>query len=145
MRKIEIYEPYFFIFFGLFHLHRIWAIIDRYSYSNFWITILNQKGLFYYLLMGFLAILCILGITTFLKNLGNNYWWRWIYLLGGGYVLFDLIAIATELSFWNKLLIMMFDISNNYWNMIWLLFIIMGGLVFILGIYLLNKRKEIKI
>ncbi len=40
MKKIEIYEPWFFLFFGLFHLHRIWGLIDRDSYADFWIGIL---------------------------------------------------------------------------------------------------------
>ena len=53
MRKIYVYEPWFFIFFGIFHLHRIWGLIDRKSYADFWIGILEQRGIFYYSLMGF--------------------------------------------------------------------------------------------
>lgn len=76
MKKIEIYEPWFFLFFGLFHLHRIWGLIDRDSYADFWIGILENRGAFYYLLMGILAVPCVLGIITFFKNLNRNYWWR---------------------------------------------------------------------
>ncbi|MGN0501824.1 MAG: hypothetical protein ACI4HN_02770, partial [Ruminococcus sp.] len=79
-KKILIFEPWFFIFFGLFHLHRIWGLIDRNSYAEFWTGVLENKGLFYFVLMGVLAILCILGIITFCKNLHSNYWWRWIYV-----------------------------------------------------------------
>ncbi|MGN0461075.1 MAG: hypothetical protein ACI4HZ_01370, partial [Ruminococcus sp.] len=61
-KKIFIFEPWFFIFFGLFHLHRIWGLIDRYSYAEFWTGVLENKGLFYFVLMGILAILCVLGI-----------------------------------------------------------------------------------
>ncbi len=32
-KKILAFEPWFFIFFGLFHLHRIWGLIDRNSYN----------------------------------------------------------------------------------------------------------------
>lgn len=94
MKKIEVYEPYFFLFFGLFHLHRIWGLVDRESYASFWVGVMENKGIFYFVLMGILAVLCILGIRIFFKNLHNNYWWRWIYLFGGSYVLFDLLAIA---------------------------------------------------
>ena len=41
----------------------------------------------------------VLGIFTFTKCRGNNDWWRWIYLFGGAYVLFDLYAIASGLEF----------------------------------------------
>lgn len=34
MKKIYSYEPWFFIFFGLFHLHRIWGLADRDSYDG---------------------------------------------------------------------------------------------------------------
>ena len=67
MKKIEIFEPWVFIFFGAFHLHRIWGLFDRKSYADFWIGVMEHKNWFYFLLMGILAILCILGIKTFLK------------------------------------------------------------------------------
>lgn len=141
-KKILIWEPWFFIAFGLFHLHRIWALIDRNSYAGFWMGILENKGLFYFALMGALTILCILGVITFAQNWNNNYWWRWIYLFGGSYVLFDLFAIAVGLEFWNKLLLLMFDVNSTYWNFVWLFFILLGGFVFLLGIKLLMQRKK---
>ena len=143
-KKILIWEPWFFIAFGLFHLHRIWGLIDRNSYAGFWIGVLEDKGLFYFVLMGILAILCVLGIITFVRNRHNNYWWRWIYLFGGVYVLFDLFAIAVGLKFWNKLLLWMFDVNSKYWTVIWLFFILLGGFVFVLGIKLLTQRNKLK-
>lgn len=139
MKKIYFYEPLFFMFFGIFHLHRIWGLIDRESYATFWIHTMEDKGVFYFLLMGLLALFCIVGIITFFKNLKYNYWWRWIYLFGGGYVLFDLFAIATGLEFWHDLLLRMFDVTAPYWNILWSGFIILGGLVFILGCILFAK------
>ncbi len=141
MKKIKYYEPVFFILFGLFHLHRIWGLIDRKAYADFWIGILNNKGLPYYSIMGVLAFLCILGMVTFFKNLHNNYWWRYIYLFGGVYVLFDLFAIATGLKFWHELLLKMFDISSPYWNVIWSMFVLLGGAVFILGLIITALYK----
>lgn len=141
MKKIQIYEPWFFIFFGLFHLHRIWGLADRKSYADFWLNVMYEKGVFYYLLMGILAVLCVLGIVTFIKNFHNNYWWRWIYIFGGVYLMFDLFAIAADLDFWQKLLIMMFDINAPYWNILWTAFVILGGAVLALGIKLLLKMK----
>lgn len=140
--RIHFYEPWFFIFFGVFHLHIIWGLIDRKSYADFWIGVLQEKGLIYYSLMALLSILCILGIITLLKDLKHNFWWRWIYLFGGGYLLFDLFAIATGIRFWHDLLMKMFDISSPYWNTIWSAFILLGAAAFTLGICLLLKRKR---
>lgn len=95
-KKILAWEPWFFMAFGLFHLHRIWGLIDRNSYAGFWISVLENKGLFYFVLMGILAVLCILGIITFVQNRHNNYWWRWIYLFGGVYVLFNLLEFCMD-------------------------------------------------
>ncbi|WP_270524897.1 hypothetical protein [Longibaculum muris] len=141
-KKIVAWEPYFFIFFGLFHLHRIWGLFDRTAYARFWIGISENKGLFYFILMGTLAFLCVLGVVTFCRNIHNNYWWRWIYLFGGIYVLFDLYAIAVGLEFWNKFLLWMYDVNSPYWNLIWFSFVLLGGFVFVLGIKLLIQRKK---
>ena len=140
-KKVLIWEPWFFMTFGLFHLHRIWGLIDRDSYAGFWVGILESKGLFYFTLMGVLAGLSVLGIFTFTKCRGNNYWWSWIYLFGGAYVLFDLYAIASGLEFWNKLLLWMFDVDSIYWNAVWLFFVLLGGFSFLLGMKLLKQRK----
>lgn len=141
-KKIYLWEPWFFIFFGIFHLHRIWGLADRNSYAEFWLGILENKGAIYFILMGVLASLCILGIVTFIKNRNNNSWWRWIYIFGGTYVILDLFAIAVELKFWNNLLMMMFDVNSPYWNIIWSFFILLGGFVFMLGIVLFRQRKQ---
>ena len=94
-KKILVWEPFFFMFFGVFHLH-------------------------------------------------NNYWWRWIYIFGGSYILFDLFAIAVGLDFWNNLLLIMYDVNSPYWNIIWSFFVMLGAFVFVLGIKLLLKRKKLK-
>lgn len=141
-KKIYAWEPWFFMAFGVFHIHRIWALIDRQGYADFWMGAMEKKGLFYFGLMGVLASLCVLGIVTFIRNRGNNHWWRWIYLFGGGYVLFDLFAIAAGLEVWSELLDKMFDTASPYWNLIWSFFILLGGAVFVLGVRLLLKRKH---
>ena len=142
MKRIYSWEPCFFIFFGLFHMHRIWALIDRKAYASFWMRIMENKGLPYFLIMGILAGLCVLGIITFIRERKNNYSWRWIYLFGGTYVLFDLFAIAVGLEGWQKLLAVMFDTNSPYWNIIWGFFILLGTAVFALGIILMVKKKK---
>ena len=91
--------------------------------------------------MGILSFLCILGIITFIKNLNHNYWWRWIYLFGGSYLLFDLCAILFKFDFWYKILNTMFDVNSPYWNYIWLVFILLGLFSFSLGIILIKIKK----
>lgn len=142
MKKIKPYEPWFFLFFGIFHLHRVWGLVDRQAYSEFWIHTMAQKGEIYYLLMGVLAIQCMMGIVTFIRHPRDDCWWRWVYLFGGGYVLFDLIMIATEQVFWQKLILKMFDVDFPYWNALWLSFVILGAASFILGIWLILKYKK---
>ena len=127
MKRIFAWEPWFFIFFGVFHMHRIWALVDRQSYADFWMGIYEKKGVTYFILMGLLAGLCILGIVTFIHECKANYIWRWIYVFGGAYVLFDLFAIAIGLALWNP---------------IWIFFIVLGCAVFVLGIRLLVIRKK---
>jgi len=144
MKKIYCWEPWFFMFFGVFHLHRIWGLFDRESYALFWMGILENKGVPYYATMGVLALLCVAGIVVFIRERKHNYWWRWIYIGGGSYVLFDLFAIAIGLTFWKTLLDSMFDTSSSYWNICWSLFIILGGFVFCLGISLLIKLMKDK-
>ncbi|SCW62221.1 hypothetical protein SAMN02910456_02220 [Ruminococcaceae bacterium YRB3002] len=140
--RIHAWEPWFFLFFGVFHLHRIWGLVDRQSYASFWLGIMENKGWPYFVIMGVLAALCVLGIVTFIRELGHNFWWRWVYIGGGAYLLFDLFAIATGMRFWNELIMKMFDTTLPYWNVIWSAFILLGGAVFVLGIILLRKRVK---
>lgn len=142
MKKIHAWEPWFFLFFGLFHLHRVWGLIHRASYADFWLGVLENKGLFYYALMGFLAFLCLCGLVVFCKHMGHNPWWRWIYLFGGSYVLFDLFAIAVGMKAWHDLLLWMFDIHSPCWNLMWGFFVALGAFVFGLGIRLLRERNR---
>lgn len=65
---IKFYEPIVFIFFGLLHLHRIWGLIDRKSYADFWLSLMVEKNLLYYALMGSMAILCLIGVINFFLN-----------------------------------------------------------------------------
>ena len=123
-------------------MHRIWAIIDRESYASFWMGIMEKKGVPYFLIMGILAGLCVLEIITFIRERKANYLWRWIYIFGGTYVLFDLFAIAIGLRVWQKLLEAMFDITSPYWNIVWGFFIFLGTSVFVLGIKLMLKMKK---
>lgn len=140
-RKIFAWEPWFFLAFGLFHLHRVWGLLDRASYAVFWTSVLENKGIIYFALMGILAVLCVVGMITFVKNRRNNGWWRWIYLFGGAYLLFDLFAIAVDLKFWHKLLLWMFDTTSVYWNVVWLFFVLLGAFSFVVGCKLLLERK----
>ena len=144
MKSIRPWEPWFFIFFGVFHMHRIWGLFDRESYAAFWLGIMNEKGWAYFLIMGILGGWCVLGIVTFFRCRGNNYRWRWIYIGGGSYLLFDLFAIAAGLGFWQQLLDRMFDTSSACWNIVWGFFILLGAFVFVLGIALMRKLRQEK-
>ena len=86
------------------------------------------------MLMLVLVMFCLVGIITFIKNRGNNFWWRWIYLFGGGYVLFDVAAVVLNVSVWHKLLIFMFDSETPHYYFIWGFFCIAGAGILVLGL-----------
>ena len=68
---------------------------------------------------------------------------RGAYLLGGGYVLFDLLAIAAELLFWHRLLVAMFDTAAWYWSGLWGVFSALDAACLPLGIFLLRRRRGV--
>ena len=63
------------------------------------------------------------------------------FLLGGGYLLFDLFAIAIELKITNDFLLFMFDVKSSYWMIVWGIFILLGAFVFCLGVKLLKQSR----
>lgn len=67
MKRVLFFEPWFFLFFGVFHLHRIWGLIDRHSYARFWLEVMESRNLFYYFLMGFLSICVFSESSPFFK------------------------------------------------------------------------------
>ena len=142
--KIIWFEPVVFIFFGLFHLHRIWAFIDRGGYSEFWISLMENRGVLYFILTGIMSALCVAGIAVFIinANKGKNYWWRWFYIFGGGYVLFDLCAILLRFKIWQNLLYKMFDAANPYWNIIWGTFVSLGLISLLVGVLIFKEYQE---
>lgn len=62
------------MFFGLFHLHRIWGLVDRNSYADFWIGVLESRGLKFWnkLLMWMFDV----------NSIYWNYVWLFFILLG---------------------------------------------------------------
>ena len=90
MKKIEIYEPFFFLFFGAFHLPRVWGLVDRQSYADFWMGLMRSKGALYYLLFDLFAIATGLEFweKLLLKMFDVSAWywnilWICFILLGG--------------------------------------------------------------
>ena len=141
-RKIFWIEPLFFLLFGVFHLHRLWALMDKSAYVAFWLGVLEERGATYLGLMRVLVLLCAAGLSVFFRT--RRPWWRWLYLLGGGYVLFDLAAIAAGWEVWDSLLRWMFDVDNPAWNWLWGGFSGLGLLSLLFGFYLLYQKINIK-
>ena len=143
MREISPFEPWFFILFGLFHLHRVWGLLDREDYAAFWLGVLTERGAFYWALMAVLGGMCLCALALFFRRFRDRCWWRWAYLFGGGYVLFDLFAIAAELPFWRRLLTAMFDTADWYWNWLWGAFTVLGAACLLFGTCLLRRRRHV--
>ncbi|MDR1795384.1 MAG: hypothetical protein LBR25_08325 [Erysipelotrichaceae bacterium] len=132
------FEPLIFIYFGIFLGSRIWAFFDRESYAAFFLGLLLNKSLLYFVLMALMFLLCLAGLSVFFLQYKQRSWWRWLYFFGGAYVLFDCTAILCGFGFWQQLLFWMFDTANPYWNLIWGFFTLLGLLALLLGFYLLH-------
>jgi hypothetical protein len=140
MNKYRL-ESLVFLFFGLFHIHRIWAFIDSKAYNNFWLGVLDNRGPSFFFLGVLLMILSIVVILYFLKNYKDKKWWRWIYLFGGIYVLFDSILNLLNNNFMINVVIKMYTIAQPYYYILWGLFILLGLVCIIICIYLWNYNK----
>ena len=139
MKKIQLFEPWFFIAFGVFQLHRIWGLIDEKAYIDFWMNTAGQNSIVYYFIIGVLEILCIMGIITFFKNIHSNYRWRWLYFAGAALILFDLSAISAGSVIGRVLLSAMFGINYLCRRSLLMLLLAAGTFSFILGIDLLVR------
>jgi hypothetical protein len=131
-------ESLFFLFFGLFHIHRIWAFIDSKSYNNFWLNILDSRGAFLYIFGSLLFIMSIIVILYFIKYFGDKKWWRWVYLFGGIYLIWDTILNLLNNDFIKNFIIKMYTIKQPYYFILWGLFIILGIICLFISKYLWN-------
>nr|WP_296441763.1 hypothetical protein [uncultured Acetatifactor sp.] len=61
-QKILGWELYFLVF-GLFHLHRIWGLIDRNLYADFWIGVMVWCE--FYALESCMVVFILLGSFAF--------------------------------------------------------------------------------
>ena len=141
MNKYRI-ESLFFLFFGLFHIHRIWAFINAKAYNNFWLNISRNRNTFFYLLGIILIILTFVVIIYFIKYFKERKWWRWIYLFGGTYLLIDSILNLLNNNFMNNIVIKMYTLRQPYYKILWGSFIILGIISIIISKYLWNYSEE---
>jgi hypothetical protein len=138
-------ESIFFLFFGLFHTHRILAFIDAKAYNNFWLKILQNRNVPFYILGIILIILAIIVIIYFIKYFKEKKWWRWIYLFGGIYILIDCILNLLNNDYINCIVIKMYTLKQPYHNILWGFFIILGIICIVISKYLWNYSKKINI
>ena len=95
------------------------------------------------MLMLILVVFCLAGIIIFIKNRRNNFWWRWIYIFGGGYVLFDIMAVALNVPIWHNLLRFMFNTGTPYYHFIWGFFCVIGAGALLLGLQIFKAYRKI--
>ena len=143
MNKYRI-EALFFLFSGLFHIHRIWAFIDAKAYNNFWLKIVQNRNVYFYILGIILIIIAIIVIIYFIKYYKEKKWWRWIYLFGGVYVLIDCILNLSNNDFMKYIVLKMYTLKQPYYNILWGFFIMLGIICIIGSKYLWNYSEENK-
>ena len=137
------WESLFFLFFGLFHIHRIWAFIDAQSYNSLWLNILENRNTFFYILGILLIIITVIAILFFIKEYKSKKWWRWIYLFGGTYVLIDSILNLLNINIMKNIIMKMYTLKQPYYNILWIIFIIIGVLCIFISIYLWKYKENI--
>ena len=132
------FESLFFLFFGLFHIHRIWAFIDSKSYNKFWLELLENRDISFFILGFLLFIITVIAIIYFIKNFKDKKWWRWIYLFGGIYLVIDSVLNLLNVNIINNIVVKMYTLKQPYYDILWGLFIILGIICFIISKYLWN-------
>jgi uncharacterized membrane protein len=135
-------ESLIFLFFGLFHIHRIWTFVDSKSYNKFWLNILESRGLFLFILGILLFVISIIVILYFIKNYRSKKWWRWIYLFGGIYLIMDTVLNLFNNHFIKNVVIKMYTLKQPYYSVLWGLFIILGIICIIISKYLWNYTDD---
>lgn len=93
--SVEALEPWIFIFFGVFHLHRIWGLVDRQAYANFWVKTRESKVCFITCLWGFWREL-ILKMYDIYAWYWNALWISFVLLGGLSFVLGVKLLLAGE-------------------------------------------------
>ena len=138
------FESLFYLFFGLFHMHRIWAFIDSKTYNDFWLSVLNNRNVLFNILGTILIILSIVLLIYFLNHYKENKWWRWIYLFGGIYVFVDCILNILNNNVIKYVVIKMYTLKQPFYNILWGFFILLGICCIIISRYLWNyyDRKK---
>ena len=102
--KIFWIEPLFFLLFGVFHLHRLWALIDRVTYADFWLSILDEKNVLFDLAAIAAGWDVWDSLLRWMFDVGNPTWnWLW-----GGFSLLGLLSLL----FGVKLLIQKLNIKE---------------------------------
>lgn len=138
-------EAILFLFFGMFHIHRIWAFIDPEAYSKFWLGLVSTQGKEYYALGIILVGMSISLIILFVLNIKRLFWWRWFYLIGGLYVLIDVCLNLLEVDFMQRAIVWLFTVEGVLWYIIWGNFVLLGLLSLFLSQWLWKKSKTIGI
>ena len=135
-------ESLFFCIFGLFHIHRIWAFINAKGYNVFWLNVLRNKNIFFYILGIILVSLAIIALAFFVKFFKEKKWWRWIYLFGGIYVLIDCILNLLDNNFMAYVVMKMYTLKQPFYNILWSFFILVGIICMIFSKYLWSYSNE---
>ena len=143
MNKYKL-ESLFFLLFGLFHIHRIWAFIDAQSYNNFWLNILDNRNAFFYILGILLIIILLTVIIFFVKEYKNKKWWRWIYLFGGTYLLIDITLNLLNINMMKNIIIKMYTLKQPFYSILWITFILIGISCIFISLYLWKYNENFK-
>lgn len=132
-------ESIVFMFFGIFHVHRIWGLVNPSAYAEFWLNIINKEK--YGALAIVLIIFALSFVILFFTNLKKLRWWRWFYFCGGVYVLLDVFSNLARLGLIKKATIWMFTVTGPIWYLLWGFFTLLGFGCIMLSVYLWKRSN----
>lgn len=141
-RRIFVVEPFLFLAFGLLQLSCIGAFINRRGYAAFWLSQLHYRGALFYVLLAGLGVWACVGLGIWFKELGYNYWWRWVYFFIGLASLFGIVLLLLRVWWWEALLLLLYDTTNPLWNLIWSVAALLGAGAVLLAVLLFIKWRR---
>lgn len=137
-------EPVLFALYGLVNTSALWAFFSRSAFAGFWVHQMRVRSPFYCIYLVVMGLAGLWGIGIWLRDLGHNYWWRWLFLPAGIVAAFNAVAGLLRLWWWQALLLVLYDTTSPLWLFVWGALCVFGVLCLLLAVYLLRRRKRQK-
>lgn len=143
--KVYAFESPAFLLFGVFMVHRVWAIVNPPSFSNFWINAYFAKHPLILLVYALLAGLGLAGTWILIRTYRTYYWWRLFFPIIAAYGIQNVYKIWTQGEAWRDRILIYYHTGLRIWDLMWGLAVIAGFISIIFSQRVLKQRLEYRI